>query len=68
MNACDIAATRKVLLTIIENLVKDEAESDDPSRRIPSTRELGTLIATRAQARADSLRKPARKPRAIRSQ
>jgi DNA-binding MarR family transcriptional regulator len=45
----EIRIARKVLLTIIENMAKDEAESDDPSRRIPSTREFGNLIATRSE-------------------
>jgi DNA-binding MarR family transcriptional regulator len=45
----EIAIARKVLLTVIENMAKDEAQSTDPSRRIPSTRELGNLIATRGE-------------------
>lgn len=46
----DIKVARKVLLTIIENMAKDEAESNDPARRIPSTREFGNLIAARGEA------------------
>jgi len=45
----EIKIARKVLLTIIENMAKDEAESDDPTRRIPSTREFGNLIASRGE-------------------
>ncbi|MBW9105019.1 MarR family winged helix-turn-helix transcriptional regulator [Paraburkholderia phenoliruptrix] len=45
----DIKIARKVLLTIIENMARDEAESDDPARRIPSTREVGNLIASRGE-------------------
>lgn len=45
----EIKIARKVLLTIIENMAKDEAESDDPALRIPSTREFGNLIATRGE-------------------
>lgn len=50
----EIKVARKVLLTIIENMAKDEAESNDPARRIPSTRELGNLIATRGEEYEDS--------------
>lgn len=45
----EIAVARKVLLAIIENMARDEAESNDPTRRIPSTREMGHLIAARAE-------------------
>jgi DNA-binding MarR family transcriptional regulator len=41
----DIAATRQTLLAIIENLARDEAASEDPERRIPSTRELASRVA-----------------------
>ena len=47
VKATEIAITRKVLLAIIENMARDEAESNDPERRIPSTREMGNLIAAR---------------------
>jgi DNA-binding MarR family transcriptional regulator len=40
-----IAATRRTLLAIIENLARDETASADPQRRIPSTRELASLVA-----------------------
>ena len=47
--AADIAATRRTLLALIENLVADEVASLTPSRRMPSTRELSRL-AHRARA------------------
>jgi DNA-binding MarR family transcriptional regulator len=40
----DIAATRRTLLTIIENLAYDERESQNKQRRIRSNRELASLI------------------------
>ncbi len=40
-----IAATRRTLLAIIENLARDDAASGDPERRIPSTRELASRVA-----------------------
>jgi hypothetical protein len=46
----DIQIARKVLLTIIENPAADESGSDNPTRRVPSTRELGRLIAERGEA------------------
>ena len=49
LKATEINAARKVLLAIIENMAKDEAESNDPTRRIPSTREVGNLIAMRGE-------------------
>jgi MarR family transcriptional regulator, organic hydroperoxide resistance regulator len=49
LKTTEINAARKVLLAIIENMAKDEAESNDPTRRIPSTREVGNLIATRGE-------------------
>ena len=41
----DIAATRQTLLAIIENLARDEIQSAAKQRRIPSTRELASLVA-----------------------
>ncbi len=40
-----IAITRQTLLTILENLARDEIAADDPQRRIPSTRELASRVA-----------------------
>jgi MarR family transcriptional regulator, organic hydroperoxide resistance regulator len=41
----DIATTRQTLLAIIENLARDEIQSAAKQRRIPSTRELASLVA-----------------------
>jgi len=49
LKGTEINVARKVLLTIIENMARDEAESNDPARRIPSTREMGSLIAARGE-------------------
>jgi DNA-binding MarR family transcriptional regulator len=49
----DIAATRRTLLALINNLVADENASPTPLRRMPSTRELSRLARrTRAGRRA----------------
>jgi DNA-binding MarR family transcriptional regulator len=45
-----VAATRQTLLSIIENLAADEAESAAAQRRIPSTRELASRIAAGGKA------------------
>ena len=39
---------RQTLLAVIENLARDEMESNDAQRRIPSTRELARLISDAA--------------------
>ncbi len=52
----DVATTRRTLLAIIENLARDEMEAADKQRRIPSTRELGRLVAD-APLRGRSLRR-----------
>jgi DNA-binding MarR family transcriptional regulator len=44
-----IAATRDTLLAIIENLARDEAQSRDPERRIPSTRELASRVLAKGK-------------------
>jgi DNA-binding MarR family transcriptional regulator len=44
-----IAATRQTLLAIIENLARNEAQSQDPKHRIPSTRELASRVARQRQ-------------------
>jgi DNA-binding MarR family transcriptional regulator len=49
----DILAARKVLLAVIENLAEDELGSTNPLRRVPSTREIGRLIAGRGEATDD---------------
>jgi DNA-binding MarR family transcriptional regulator len=53
VGAGDIAATRRTLLTLINNLAEDEMAPLTPLRRIPSTRELSRLARrTRAGRRA----------------
>src|SRR5262245_2601618 len=53
VGAADIAATRRTLLALIENLVADETASSTPLRRMPSTRELSRLARrTRTGRRA----------------
>ncbi len=42
----DVATTRRTLLTILENLARDEAESISDIHRMPSTRELGRRVST----------------------
>ncbi len=59
--SADIAATRRVLLAVIENLAGDEVASLE-SRRMPSTRELSRLIngtpaVARPEARGRGLRR-----------
>ena len=49
----DIATTRRTLLAIIENLAADEMDADDCGRRMPSTRELASIVAARSAARDD---------------
>jgi len=49
----DVSATRRTLLAIIENLAVDEMAADDCGRRMPSTRELASLVAARCAERSD---------------
>ena len=49
ISTADIARSREILITIIENLARDE--TGDGPRRVPSTRELSRLVATGAKAR-----------------
>lgn len=53
----DIATTRKTLLAILENLARDEVESAALDRRIPSTRELSSLIAAAGKSKQARRRK-----------
>jgi DNA-binding MarR family transcriptional regulator len=48
----EIGTTRKVLLAIIENLARDESASTNSERRMPSTRELGRIVAEGARQKA----------------
>jgi DNA-binding MarR family transcriptional regulator len=43
VSAADVAATRRTLLALIENLAVDATASVTPLRRMPSTRELSRL-------------------------
>jgi DNA-binding MarR family transcriptional regulator len=45
VEADDLARAREILLSIIENLARDEEQSENPARRVPSTRELARLVA-----------------------
>jgi DNA-binding MarR family transcriptional regulator len=47
----DLARSREILITIIENLARDETQSGNTARRVPSTRELARLVAGGAKAR-----------------
>ena len=47
----NIAVTRRTLLALIENLARDDANSADPQRRIPSTRELASRVAATETAK-----------------
>jgi MarR family transcriptional regulator, organic hydroperoxide resistance regulator len=55
----DIAATRRTLLVMIENLARDETEQMLKEHRIPSTRELARLVAEADGARPRASRKRA---------
>lgn len=54
----DVATTRKTLLAVLENLARDEAESAAKDRRIPSTRELSSLVAAGGKSKRTRRRKP----------
>ena len=47
----DVEITKRTLVRIIENLIKDEADLLEKERRVPSTRDLSQLIARRAVRR-----------------
>ena len=54
LDPADVARMRQALLALIENLARDEAASENPARRVPSTRELSKLSlagAKRGRAR-----------------
>jgi DNA-binding MarR family transcriptional regulator len=46
VGAADVAATRRTLLKMIENLARDELQADKRHYRMPSTRELAQRVAT----------------------
>lgn len=45
VGAADIAATRRTLLALVENLAADETQPRTSRRRMPSTRELSRLLS-----------------------
>jgi hypothetical protein len=47
--AADVVATRKALLTIIENLARDESEAD---KRMPSTQQVARFKRASVRKRA----------------
>ena len=44
-SAADVAATRRTLLVMVENLARDESRAGKKRRRMPSTRELARRVA-----------------------
>lgn len=48
--AADVAATRRTLLAVIENLAADEAAAALQQRRVPSTREMSRRLSNAAGA------------------
>lgn len=52
----DVAATRRTLLAILDNLAADEARASD-GRRIPSTRELGRRVGQAASTNGRASRR-----------
>ena len=48
----DLEAASDQLLAIIENLARNEAASQDPERRIPSTREIASRVAGKSVNKA----------------
>ncbi len=55
----NVATMRQTLLTIIENLARDENQSIEKNRRIPSTRELALLVSEANKTRGLRPRKRA---------
>jgi DNA-binding MarR family transcriptional regulator len=53
----DIAIARQMLLTIIDNLARDETASASTQRRIPSTRELALLVSGTSRKKPAHARK-----------
>ena len=51
MDSGHVARTRATLLAIIENLARDEEETQNPARRMPSTRELAKRLADASKVR-----------------
>jgi DNA-binding MarR family transcriptional regulator len=51
LNPAEVSKARALLLAVIENLARDEEQSDNTARRVPSTRELARRVANGAKAR-----------------
>jgi len=51
ISAADVAATRRALLAMIENLARDDGESAKRKQRVPSTRELARIVADAGNGR-----------------
>jgi len=50
VSAADVAATRRTLLKMVENLARDELQADKKRQRMPSTRELAGRVASAVRA------------------
>ena len=48
IGAADLATTRRTLVAMVENLMRDDVRSADQKRRVISTRELGRIISGKA--------------------
>ena len=51
VDPADVVKTRRILLTVIENLARDEEQSGNAARRVPSTREMARRVASGAKGR-----------------
>jgi DNA-binding MarR family transcriptional regulator len=51
LNPAEVSKARQLLLAVIENLARDEEQSNNTARRVPSTRELARRVANGAKAR-----------------
>jgi len=52
ISAADVAATRRALLAMIENLARDDVESASRKQRVPPTRELACIVADAGNGRS----------------
>jgi len=60
LSPIDLAATRRALVALLDNLAADDARPRDVRRRVPSTRELGRRVE---QAQSGSAETPQRNRR-----
>ena len=51
VDPADVVKTRHILLTVIENLARDEEQCENEARRVPSTREVARRVASGAKGR-----------------